>query len=134
MKFALCKQIIFSVNSLFLLVKTSDGFACIKTTTTASSQDPPSIGSTPSDDVQVWDDVLSSELCSAMHEKAKEIGLGHRVFRRSSSNVDETTDPTAKQIILSNNNNLIEQAIDSILIEIGDDSQYVEYWMRQEWR
>jgi hypothetical protein len=134
MKFALCKQIIFLVNLLFLLVKTSDGFAGIKTATPASSQDLPSIGSTTSDDVQVWDDVVSAELCSAMHEKAKEIGLGHRVFRRSSSDVDGTTDPTAKQIILSNNNNVIEQAIDSILMEIGDDTQYVEYWMRQEWR
>jgi hypothetical protein len=53
-----------------------------------------------------------------LHRAACKAGLGHKSFSRP----------------LIGNNGIIERALDSILTEMGDDSKYVEYWTRQEWR
>jgi hypothetical protein len=53
-----------------------------------------------------------------LHSTAKEGGMGHRVFTRP----------------LSGSNGEIEVALDNILTKLEDDSKYVEYWTRQEWR
>lgn len=60
------------------------------------------------------------ETRSILHQAAKQTGLGHKAFTRP--------------IVGVNNNDVIEQALDEILDEMGDDSKYVEYWSRQEWR
>jgi len=46
--------------------------------------------------------------------------LGHKYFSR----------PLAGDA----NYGILERALDSILTELGDESNYVEYWTRQEWR
>jgi hypothetical protein len=68
--------------------------------------------------VQVWDDVISEEIQTSLHDAACQIGLGHRVFSR-------------RHIGPTNN---IEVVIDRLLSEMHDNSNYVEYWTRQEWR
>jgi hypothetical protein len=62
--------------------------------------------------------VLSPSTRELLHTAAKEGGMGHRVFTRP----------------LSGNNGQIEVALDDILTKLEDDSKYVEYWTRQEWR
>lgn len=69
--------------------------------------------------VVVWDKVLSSERAETLHLAAKQSGLGHKLFSRP---------------LDVNNSGIIERTLDSILSEMGDDSKYVEYWTRQEWR
>jgi len=61
---------------------------------------------------------LSSDDCEDLHKEAKRIGLGHKMFSRP----------------LSGQCNILVQALDSILSEMGDESNVVEYWTRQEWR
>jgi hypothetical protein len=63
--------------------------------------------------------VIPLETQSILRQAAKQAGLGHKVFTRP---------------LVGTNNNVIEQALDEILYEIGDDTKYVEYWTRQEWR
>lgn len=65
--------------------------------------------------VQVWDNVLTST--AALHEAATISGLGHRVMDRSNK-------PRS----------LVECALDSIMREVKDETRFVEYWARQEWR
>ena len=68
--------------------------------------------------VEVWNNVIDVDhLAPLLHNEASRSGLGHRIFSR----------PTSSR-------NPIEQALDSILDELQDDSKYVEYWTRQEWR
>lgn len=76
--------------------------------------------------VHVYDNVLPIDSRESLHSAAKKSGLGHKVFTRPLIN------PRSEYPI-------IEQALDSILTEIGDDVddsnlQHVEYWTRQEWR
>jgi hypothetical protein len=70
--------------------------------------------------VAVWDDVLSDESRQTLHQVASQQGSSqHYLFSRP-------IDP--------NSSGKIEKALDSILTEIGDDSKYIEFWTRQEWR
>lgn len=62
--------------------------------------------------------VLTPNIREILHEEAKRAGLGHRVFSRP----------------LSSSGSAIENTVDAILSQVGDDSKYVEYWTRQEWR
>ena len=81
----------------------------------------------PTSKVDVWNNVIDVDhLAPVLHEESSRIGLGHKVFSRSSS---PTTLSNA-----STNRNVIEQTLDSILTELKDDSKYVEYWTRLEWR
>lgn len=68
--------------------------------------------------ISVWDKVMTSDSCKALHEFASRVGLSHRIFSRNNE------EPLSR----------LEQALDSILTEIGDDSSAVEYWCRQEWK
>lgn len=68
--------------------------------------------------VQVWDNVLTEEMCENLHDAARKVGLGHRAFSRPLVGAPPS----------------IESTLDSVLSEIGDESKYVEYWGRQEWR
>ena len=81
--------------------------------------------SAASPSIQVFDNVLDTTTAAKLHESAKVVGLGHRVFAR----------PLKPGGVY----NPIERALDSILLEMngGDnegDTTYVEYWARQEWR
>ena len=62
--------------------------------------------------------VITSQVQTNLHHAAKKGGLGHRTFSR----------PLGKQ------HNSIERTLDALLTTIGDNSPYVEYWTRQEWR
>lgn len=62
--------------------------------------------------------VISSEKQRHLHDAAKNVGLGHRTFSRP----------------LAGGSNTIEKTLDFILSQMGDDSTFVEYWTRQEWR
>jgi hypothetical protein len=73
--------------------------------------------------VQVFDNVLTAETCSMLHQEANQIGLGHRVFSRPK-----------KASANTNVSSVVERTIGSILRNLGDDSQFTEYWTRQEWR
>ena len=75
--------------------------------------------------VHVYDNVLPIVSRESLHSAAKKSGLGHKVFTRPLNPQNEYP--------------IIEQALDSILTEMGDDVgdsnlQHVEYWTRQEWR
>lgn len=61
---------------------------------------------------------MSPETRNVLHKTAKKVGLGHKAFSRP----------------LTGDNGFLELALDSILTELGDESKYVEYWTRQEWR
>lgn len=76
--------------------------------------------------VQVWNNVLSPTIQSALHGTAGRIGLNHRVFTRSV--VEDSS------LLIPEKRNLVEEALDAILMVLQDDSKYVEYWTRQEWR
>ena len=74
----------------------------------------------PTSKVDVWNNVIDvNYLAPKLHQESSRIGLGHKVFTRPRET--ETS-------------NVIEETLDSILTELGDDSKYVEYWTRQEWR
>ncbi|KAL3927601.1 MAG: hypothetical protein SGARI_005277, partial [Bacillariaceae sp.] len=92
------------------------GFSAASSSSSRSLQDP-----LESPDIQVFDNVLTGETCSVMHQEACRLGLGHRVFSRP-----KKADCSSASIV--------EQALDSILQELGDDSEFIEYWTRQEWR
>ncbi len=62
--------------------------------------------------------VIASAMRKNLDDASKKIGLGHKVFSRP----------------LVGEHNTIVRTLDSILTKIGDDSAYVEYWIRQEWR
>jgi hypothetical protein len=75
--------------------------------------------------VDIWNNVIDVEqLAPLLHEESSRIGLGHKVFSRSPTSNAETTSSSS----------IIEQTLDSILTELNDDSKYVEYWTRLEWR
>jgi hypothetical protein len=70
--------------------------------------------------VGVWDDVLSPEAIKYTHEASKQLGSNkHFLFSRP---------------LDTKKSGSIERVLDSILTELGDESTYVEYWTRQEWR
>lgn len=82
--------------------------------------------SAASPSIQVFDNVLDTTTAAKLHESAKVVGLGHRVFARPLKPAGGVYNP-------------IERALDSILLEMdsGDNeggTTYVEYWARQEWR
>ena len=83
----------------------------------------------PGHQVAVFDQVLSPEVASVLHESARSTGLGHRAF--------------ARPLRPDGAYGAIERSLDSILTELdgpapdpadGGRRQYVEYWARQEWR
>jgi len=79
----------------------------------------------PTNDIDVWNNVIDIDnLAPLLHDESRRIGLGHKVFSRTSSRTSSTSTPT----------NIIEQTLDSILTELNDDSKYIEYWTRLEWR
>ena len=75
--------------------------------------------------VGVWNNVIDVDiLAPKLHHESVRIGLGHKVFSRPRQKESSSTAAT----------NAIEQTLDSILTELNDDSKYVEYWTRREWR
>ena len=66
--------------------------------------------------VRVFDSVFSPAACALLHTAACSRGLGHALFPREQPE------------------SAIETALASFLDEIGDSSQHVEYWSRQEWK
>ena len=66
--------------------------------------------------VKVFDNVLNFEDCKIVDTQAKECGLGHTVYHRK--NKPRTS---------------VEEAIESVLISLQDESPMVEYWWREEW-
>lgn len=70
--------------------------------------------------IEVWDNVLSVDNRDALHEATSQLGSSrHFLFQR----------PIDPQKI-----GLVEKTLDFILTEIDDDSKYVEFWIRQDWR
>ena len=66
----------------------------------------------------VYDGVLNHGACAAVDAFAQQWGgLGHTLYRR------DTTGPRTP----------LEAALESILVELGDDAPVVEYWWRDEW-
>ena len=62
--------------------------------------------------------VIASQVQTNLHHSAKKGGLGHKTFSRPLDKADNT----------------IERTLDALLSTLGDNSPYVEYWTRQEWR
>jgi hypothetical protein len=82
--------------------------AAYLTTTSAFSAIGPS--------VRVYDGVFSETDCDALSTTRK--SSGHSLFsRRRRASLTE-----------------LEVALDSVLCELGDDSEWVEYWSRAEWK
>lgn len=116
------QSILVSSFSVFSLsIKSSKSNLLVKSlsaaTTTSSSSSSP---------VTVYDNVLPKESCDILHEIASKSGLGHKAFSRplsSSPSLQNLDSPT-----------MIETTLDAILTALGDDSTFVEYWTRQEWR
>jgi hypothetical protein len=71
----------------------------------------------PSVMVVVHDGVFSPPACALLHTAAISRGLGHTLFARA-----------------ADARSLTEVAVCSYLDAIGDDSPYVEFWSRQEWK
>lgn len=109
------------VDSLVWIVFLVDGVVGLSKSgfTPFSSTLGPDLGN-----VQVWNNVLSPAIQSALHGTARSLGLSHQVFSRK---FDESNRAIPR-------GNLVEESIDAILNELKDDSEYVEYWMRNEWR
>lgn len=81
--------------------------------------------------ITVYDNVLSRESCDILHQSAsKTSGLSHRAFTRPFSS-SQQPDSTNHHDLFQRT---IETTLDAILTELGDDSMFVEYWTRQEWR
>jgi len=99
--------------SISIICHSTNQIESFSTSSTTSAASP------PQPEVSVWDNVLSSNTRNNLHRAASKDGLGHKSFSRPNNN---------------NHNNILEQTIDDILTQIGDDSKYVEYWTRQEWR
>ena len=72
------------------------------------------------DSVEVWDNVLSVDSRAELHKATSRLGSSHHFL------LQRPIDPQKS--------GLIEKTLDSVLTEIGDDSKYVEFWTRQEWR
>ena len=66
--------------------------------------------------LRVYDHVLNVDACKIVDDQAKECGLGHTVYHRK--NKPRTS---------------VEEAIESVLVSLGDKSPMVEYWWREEW-
>ena len=79
--------------------------------------------------VQVWDDVLTEELCQILHQQEQERQerqQPHYLLKRPLNKNDEEEETSLFT--------LLERVLDGILTELGDDSMYVEYWSRTEWK
>eukprot|EP00961_Rhodomonas_salina_P060084 806847-Rhodomonas_salina.1 len=70
--------------------------------------------------IVVHDDVFSPEACAILDKETSLTGLGHKVFRRES--------------VLQGKSTLLEQALNSYLDTVGDESPVCEYWCRKEWK
>ena len=70
--------------------------------------------------VTIHDDVFSHESCVLLDSEASAAGLGHRIFMRDSANLEKTS--------------VLEQALNSYLEAIGDNSLICEYWCREDWK
>jgi hypothetical protein len=69
---------------------------------------------------QVWNNVLKGDTsCATLHQVASQSGLSHQLIDRSSA--DNFKSP-------------LESALDGILTQLDDDSPFIEYWCRQDWR
>lgn len=68
---------------------------------------------------KVWNNVLTDTGRASLHQVASQSGLSHQLIDRSSG--DNFRSP-------------LENALDGILKQLDDDSPFVEYWCRQEWR
>ena len=66
--------------------------------------------------VRVYDHVFSSNSLQIVDDQAKACGLGHTVYHRK--NKPRTS---------------VEEAIESVLVSLHDESPMVEYWWREEW-
>ena len=78
------------------------------------------------EEIVVWDNILSESNRELLHSTASASGLGHKLFSRPL--VDS-----------GHQAGIIERTLDAILTEMGEtanetNTQYVEYWTRQEWR
>ena len=65
----------------------------------------------------VFDGVFGASACQALHTACQSRGLGHALYERDRR-------PTSA----------LESAMESYLVELGDEAPFVEYWSRQEWR
>mmetsp|Transcript_16767 Transcript_16767/g.31772 ORF Transcript_16767/g.31772 Transcript_16767/m.31772 type:complete len:380 (+) Transcript_16767:130-1269(+) len=120
-------------QSVILTFYTS--YTTVYSFSTKSSQSRPGLVitslATNSAAISVYDNVLPKESCDILDELASKSGLSHKAFTRplpSSSQDDSTTHTT------TDSKQNIETTLDAILTELGDDSPFVEYWTRQEWR
>jgi len=64
-----------------------------------------------------WDGVFSHPTCTTLQNEARAVGLGHRVFQPANQ-------PRTH----------LEAALRSVLLELNDKSNFVEYWTRQPWK
>ena len=104
---------IIAISILFFITLASSRVRALSTASVSSRNE----------QIRVYDNILPDQSRDALHEAASKLGSGHKVFTRPlSKNRKERPIP------------LIERALDSILFELGDEAEYVEYWTRQEWR
>lgn len=124
---------VFKIIVCDIMIPTAILLACIIPGILALSSSKPASTesqSHASEIIRVYDNVLPKKSCDILHAEASRSGLGHKVFSRPLVRGDIAT---------GSSSSIIEQALDSILSEIGDETdesnpQYVEYWTRQEWR
>jgi hypothetical protein len=69
------------------------------------------------EDVNIFDNVVDCKVLKTLDDEVKTSGLGHTLLERKAFSPRTVT----------------ERIIDSILLELGDDSPIVEYWWRDEW-
>lgn len=67
--------------------------------------------------VSVFDSVFEDDILIGVDKQAQVGGLGHTLFDRLKRSPET----------------LLEQAIESCLNRLGDNSPFVEYWWRDEW-
>jgi len=70
--------------------------------------------------------IISPDTTKNLHLVACQAGLGHRCFSRPLSPSSSTVTATDSSVI--------ERMLDHLLTQLNDDSKYVEYWTKQEWR
>ncbi|KAL3915653.1 MAG: hypothetical protein SGILL_005546 [Bacillariaceae sp.] len=116
-----CITSIAVIGSLVLSTSSNGAVQALATRSAAKTDNNTKKDPSVSPDILVWDNVLSPGVCSTLHQTSSRLGLGHRVFSRRGTES-------------AHNSNVVEQVLDSILKELGDDSEHVEYWTRQEWR
>ena len=69
------------------------------------------------EDVKIFDNVVDCKVLKILDDEVRMSGLGHTLLERKVFSPRTVT----------------ERIIDSILLELGDDSPIVEYWWRDEW-